>query len=229
MDIRRHDTPAEALGERISQSIAEHDGDVLCFLAGGSSIDVFEHIQLPFNRERRTIFIMGDERVSREPHINNYLQLKERFADRDLMQHVLETVPHENETHMAFTQRIKQLLSDTLGELQHIKVICILGVGGDGHTAGIMPMDREAFQETYPDDAMYVKVRVPNDPTCTQRTTLTPDWILEHAHELYMYVIGEEKAHILYMLIGEQRSLFERPAEIVKQHRKAEIYTDQEI
>lgn len=229
MDIHRSDNPAQALGEQITNSIAKHSGDALCLLAGGSSLDVVEYIKLPLETERRTIFMMGDERVSRERDVNNYLQLESRYPDHGILEHVVKSVPAENESQNAFCDRMKQTLLDTIKELNNPNIICILGVGADGHTAGIFPMDRHDFEETYPNDSMYVKVRRPEPGPDQLRTTIAPDWILEHVNELYMYVISEEKAHILYMLIGEHKSIYERPAEVVKQHMKARIYTDQEL
>jgi hypothetical protein len=70
-------TPARAAGEQINTTIQEHVGDVVCILSGGTALDIVEYIQpgkkcfhadchgeLCEKSECRTIFIMGDERVS---------------------------------------------------------------------------------------------------------------------------------------------------------------------
>ena len=75
------DMPAQAAGAHISQLLSQHDGDTLCFLAGGSSLDVVAYIENPAISECRTIFMMGDERVSGEVTESNYLQLCERYPD----------------------------------------------------------------------------------------------------------------------------------------------------
>jgi 6-phosphogluconolactonase/glucosamine-6-phosphate isomerase/deaminase len=143
-------TPAQAAGEQINNLIQEHLGDVVCLISGGSALDIVKYIR-PGKKcfhadckeyhcdksECRTIFMMGDERVSREPHINNFLQLKNRYTKHPILSHVIETVPEENESAKKFALRIEENFFSILTELNNPKIIYVLGVGNDGHTGNL--------------------------------------------------------------------------------------------
>jgi 6-phosphogluconolactonase/glucosamine-6-phosphate isomerase/deaminase len=102
----------------------------------------------------------------------------------------------------------------------------VLGMGPDGHTAGIFPLPKESFRETYPDDLTYVPVHV-EGLTINSRASFTPSWILGQVDELFAYVTGDSKHAMLESLVNETKELHERPAEILKRHRCAHLYTDQ--
>ncbi len=228
MEIHTIQNPAQALGERVTEIINQHTGDILCILSGGSALDVVEYIQPLYKSECRTIFIMGDERVSGAPSENNYLQLKTRYEGFRILDRIIDTSIHTDERAPEFSKRIQTEIEKYILESKNLKIISILGIGGDGHTAGIFPMEREAFLDTYPDDQTYVSVSL-DSLELNFRASLTPGWILANVSELFVYVAGPSKLDILYMLISEDKSIHERPAELIKQHINAHIYTDQTI
>jgi 6-phosphogluconolactonase/glucosamine-6-phosphate isomerase/deaminase len=234
--------PAKEAGEHISNTIQEHVGDIVCLLSGGSAMDIVEHIvpgKKCYHEECidknvcnktvcRTIFMMGDERVSRAAEINNYLQLKTRYFDKEILSFVMDSSPLEEETISNFTDRIEKTFLETLSELTNPKIIFILGVGTDGHTAGIFPMDEVSFRRVYPEDRTYVPVY---DKTFTidSRASFTPSWILNNADEVIGYVVSESKKQILEDLNKNDKKLNERPAELLKLHKRVYVYTDIDI
>lgn len=235
------DTPAQEAGKQISSSIQEHVGDTVCILSGGSALDVVEYIQ-PGKKcfhndchkmtcdisECRTIFIMGDERVSREPDINNFLQLQRRYIHHPILNSVIQTVPKENQSAKDFAHTIEETFFSILTELNNPKIILLLGVGTDGHTAGIFPLSKTVFQETYPADQTYVPVTL-EGLTIDSRASFTPDWILQNVDELIGYVVGTDKREILTKLNSEDKKLNERPAELLKLHTRSTVYTDLDV
>ncbi|MCB9815695.1 6-phosphogluconolactonase [Candidatus Nomurabacteria bacterium] len=245
------DRPGKEAGEHISNSIREHVGDVVCILSGGSALDVIEYIDTSkycFHQdcgeareeeikgqkikcqknECRTIFVIGDERVSRESTINNFMQLQSRYPGHPVTINTIETIPTESETEKNFAERIEKLFLETLLELNNPKIICLLGVGADGHTAGIFPMDEASFRKLYQDDRTYVPVHV-EGLTIDSRASFTPSWILNNVDELIGYIVGSSKLEILSKLNSETKKLNERPAELLNLHKKVLIYTDQDI
>ena len=228
MEIHTAQKPAQELGERITEIINTHDGDMLCLLAGGSALDVVEFIQPIYKSECRTTFIMGDERVSGVATENNFLQMRARYSGFRILNHTIDTSIQENEKAQDFSKRIMKKISSALAETKNLKIISVLGVGTDGHTAGIFPMGRKEFIKTYPSNQTYVPV-ILNGSELNFRASFTPAWILENTTELFLYAAGKEKLDVLYMLIGENKSSHERPVELVKQHINAHVYTDQQI
>lgn len=242
------DSAAKEVGDYINTAIQNHNGDMVVLLAGGSALDVIEYIEpgikcfhqecqadaeedkknLCQRTECRTIFIMGDERVSGEPRINNYLQLKSRYQSHPVTALTMDTSPKENESVENFAARINDSFLEKLTELNNPKIISILGIGKDGHTAGIFPMDEVSFRRTYQDDLTYVPVHV-EGLTIDSRASFTPSWLLSNADELIGYAVGPDKKEMLENLSSETKKLNERPAELLNLHKRAFIYTDQDI
>ncbi|MCA9346940.1 6-phosphogluconolactonase [Candidatus Saccharibacteria bacterium] len=226
MQIHTTETPAKSVGEHISQSIIKHDRDVVCLLSGGSVLDVVEFINIEEKNECRTIFMMGDERVSREDDINNYLQLVTRYGDKPAVtDNLISTLPLASESSETFAERTLKTFLQKLSELNNPKIISILGVGKDGHTAGIFPLDQQFFADIYPDDLTYVSVPI-EGLRIDSRASFTPSWLLNKADEVIGYVVGQGKQNILNSLIKEAKPINERPAEIIKLHQNAHLYTN---
>ena len=229
MQLITTDIPAKLTGEHINQINAEHDGDVVCLLSGGSALDIIEHIKQPEKSECRTIFMMGDERGSRESTTNNSLQLTARYPDHYVTNNIIMTVPEASENLENFTNRILETFSTEIKKLTNPKIIQVLGVGSDGHTAGIFPLPESEFAQVYdrPDlDIVPVAIK---GLTIDSRASFTPNWILGKADVLIGYVVGAGKKMILESLINESKEIHERPAELIKRHERATVYTDQLI
>ena len=172
--------------------------------------------------------MLGDERVSREPTINNSLQLKARFPNHPLLKQLIETVPTEAESAKNFSLRISENFFSLLTELHNPKIIYVLGVGTDGHTAGIFPLEIELFRKVYQEDRSYVPVHLAG-LTIDSRASFTPSWILNNVDELIGYVVGIDKQEILTKLNSEDKKLNERPAELLKLHKRTTVYTDLDV
>ena len=229
MHIVTTDIPATLVGEAVSKSIAEHDGDVMCLLSGGSALEVVEFIAKPTDKpECRTIFMMGDERGTGEEEINNSLQLLKTHPGHYVAKNLISTVPHEDENLELFASRISETFSTELSKLQNPKIIQVLGVGSDGHTAGIFPLPEDEFYKVYPRDLGIVPVRV-EGLTIDSRASFTPDWILRNVDQVLGYAVGVSKSAILESLKNESKAINERPAEILKLHKDAVVYTDQVV
>ena len=236
METVTNNQPAKAAGEHISGLISGHAGDVLCLLSGGSALDVVEYIDTEREiddpqtnktqtAECRTIFMMGDERVSGDPMINNSLQLLARYPWHRVTQCFVPTIPEPNESIEDFALRIETNFEKLFSELHDPLVIALLGIGPDGHTAGIFPLPAQSFAEVYRDDRTYVPVHV-EGLRIDSRASFTPSWLLAHIGAVVGYAAGEGKKMILESLTNETKPLPERPAEILKLHKNVRIYTD---
>lgn len=224
MQIHHSHAPAQEAAHQINKHIEDAGDDTLCLLSGGSSLSVIEHIKRP-SHECRTIFCMGDERGSRESEINNSLQAKSLYPQSFVTENLLMTVPKEKESLKDFTNRISLQLTDEIRLLNNPTIIYILGIGEDGHTAGIFPLEEKAFQEIYRDDQTYVPVHL-DGLTIDLRASLTPEWILNNVDHGIGYAVGKSKRMILESLKNETKTIHERPAEILKLHSDINVYTD---
>jgi len=228
MQVHYSNTPAKHAAMHVIGSLAEAVEDTVCLLSGGSALDMVEYLDIEHSGECRTIFMMGDERVSRESNINNYLQLIGRYGSHQVAKHIIPTVPLVNESPELFVARIENIFLQTLSKLKNPKIMAVLGVGMDGHTAGIFPMNKETFGKVYRDDRSYVSIPAEGlriDP----RASFTPSWLLANVDEIIGYVTGESKQSILHNLLNESKEIHERPAEVIKRHKRSFIFTDQDL
>jgi 6-phosphogluconolactonase/glucosamine-6-phosphate isomerase/deaminase len=227
MHLVTTDTPAKLAGEHISNLIAQHDGDVVCLLSGGSALDIVEYITDQEKSECRTIFMMGDERGSRDGKINNSLQLLERYPNHYVTDNLILTVPEAGENLENFTSRISKIFSAEILKLKNPKILQVLGVGSDGHTAGIFPLPKETFTATYDRPGVCIVPVHLEGLRIDSRASVTPNWILTRPDELIVYIVGVGKNRILESLIHETKEIHERPAELIKHHTGTTVYTDQ--
>jgi 6-phosphogluconolactonase/glucosamine-6-phosphate isomerase/deaminase len=171
--------------------------------------------------------MMGDERGSRDAEINNSLQLLERYPNHYVTENLILTVPEASENLENFTSRISETFSTEILKLKNPKILQVLGVGSDGHTAGIFPLPKETFTATYDrPDVSIVTVHL-EGLTIDSRASVTPNWILTRPDELIVYIVGAGKNRILESLIHETKEIYERPAELIKHHTGTTVYTDQ--
>ncbi len=225
MEHQTSNNPAQELAERLAHELGAHPGDTLCFLAGGSAFEIFEYLELDENIKRRTIFCMGDERVSGNSAENNYLQLLTKLSTNHGLQ-LIDTASPGPETPKQFTERINKIISEKLFTLIQPNIICVLGVGTDGHTAGIFPMQESSFATTYPNDSMYVPITT-RGLESNFRASLTPDWILSKADLVLGYATGEIKCKtVIRELCNRNYEIHEMPAQIIKRHKNSILFTD---
>lgn len=225
MKVLSTTTPASDVGAHITNSIASHKGDTVVLLSGGSALEVFNSIKVTNKSKCRTIFMMIDERVSGEETINNYLQLKARYGYLEHFSSVIDTSAEDKESEINFAERIRKIFTKAINTLSNVQIITLLGMGTDGHTAGIFPLPEEQFTKTYEADPNYVPVHL-ESLTIDSRASFTPNWILEHSTEIIGMIAGEAKETILNQLINESKPIHEQPAQILKIHSNCTVYTD---
>ncbi len=226
MEIKNSEDPAAAAGEHISNYINAQGKQVLCLLAGGSALKIVDYINLASEQKRRTIFIMGDERVG-EASDNNYHQLQEYFSEFIAHHTVIDTSNVLKETPENFASRISKQIEKIFSEEHSVATITVVGIGNDGHTAGIFPLPVDKFSEMYKEDMTYVPVHL-QSLTIDSRASITPSWLLK-CDELIGYVSGIEKTAILNKLLHEKHEINDMPAQILKLHRNSYIYTDLKV
>lgn len=233
MTITITETPAKAAGEHINKLIGSYAGDTLCLLSGGSALETIQYIDQPeidsdTNGLLRTIFIFGDERGSREQETNNYQQLVKKHPTHWVTANCLNSVPNENETIQNFANRLSMQLDQTLAKLKNPQVLYLMGIGSDGHTAGIFPLPSTEFSRQYKHDQSIVPVVI-DSLKIAHRASVTPQWITRHVDHIVGYAAGESKKMILESLKTETKPIHERPAEILKTKESVTLYTDQPV
>lgn len=220
--------PARRAAQVISNELATHQVQpLLLLLAGGSALRLLDEIATESLSDTLTIMMM-DERFSTDPHVNNFAQLQATtFYTKATVRGVqfISTLPTEGEALSAFRGRIEKTLRKQVRKRERPYCVALFGIGPDGHTAGIFPMEATDFVATY-DDPEHMIAAVESAPNEYQeRISITPAFISEYIKRAFVYAVGNNKRSIL-MRLDEKQPLHKLPAHIHSQIGST-LFTDQ--
>lgn len=202
--------------ERLVHELA--DGRrVLWLVSGGSNVLASVHIMdsIPPKLSENLSIMLVDERYGEPGHADsNWAQLLQAGfkGDKATLLPALE----EGLSFKRTIERYNQLATRALDDNE--VVIAQLGIGDDGHLAGILPGSPAAVET----DALVVGYK--SDPYT--RLTLTFA-ALRHITAAYAFAFGDNKRKALKILQRQSLPLGEQPAQILKQLPKAYLYSDQ--
>jgi 6-phosphogluconolactonase/glucosamine-6-phosphate isomerase/deaminase len=206
--------------------------DVLLLLSGGSARTLAEHIDTSLLGTHITISVL-DERWTHEQAHSNFYQLTTTSVWREALDRNVAHIdprPHEPEDVYDTAKRF-----DLAIKLWHIThrdgvVIVTMGIGEDGHTAGVLPMpeDRERFKTLFEHTHTCIRGYVvqPEKNPHTTRMTATLTYLRRHVHHTVVYATGEKKQSALTRVCAENGDVAETPARVLHDMHDAQVYTD---
>lgn len=221
------DTPAQKAGEALTEQLLilrEHP--VLLLLSGGSAFRLLDYVDQMALGSNLTVGVL-DERFSFDPQVNNFSQLSRTdFFTRALVcgVSVIDTHVKEGETRSAFAARVEHgIRSWTTAYPQGI-VIVTMGVGEDGHTAGILPRVEESL---FMNDAWVTTYAVDSRVNqYTERVTVTYTFLRTVVDFAFVYVTGSSKKNALAAVFQNDGDIFNTPARILHDMKNVYLYTD---
>ena len=201
--------------ERLSTELSANKR-VLWLLSGGSNIPISVAVmqQLPEEETKNLAIFMMDERYGEVGHLNsNAQQLMDGGfrAKNAVFIHTLMPGFSLEETRERFEAASKRAF-------EHADVILAqIGIGSDGHIAGILPNSPAASDEGW--------VCAYDTPTY-KRVTLTFT-ALRQVTVAIAAAFGDEKKATLVRLRDENLALTEQPAQLLKELSEAYVCNDQ--
>lgn len=226
----REETVAAA-GEELNNIILQNiKYPTLLLLSAGSALGILDYVSAKYLTENTTVSV-ADERFSQDPGINNFLQLqKTEFYARAIDSNVsfFGTLPRPNESLSELNQRWDKNISHWLEKNPKGKILVTLGMGNDGHTAGIFPdTDRERFEQAFNSDKLTHAYDTGPKTSHPLRLTSTFTLIKKASHTI-AFVCGQEKALKLKEALTNPR-LNLIPAGIFQHLEQCELFTDIEV
>lgn len=207
----------EAVAVYISRALTSqlHNGkSVSWFLSGGSAIQLAVKVagMLQSTDTSKLSITLIDERYGPVGHADsNWKQLED--ANFSVANARLIPVLNGSDlqaTAAHFAEIVRDLLTADFR-------FAILGIGPDGHTAGILPATEAV-------DATGLTVGYNTDQY--DRVTMTVE-ALERLDEAVVYAMGEAKKPTLEQLRDQDLPLAEQPAQVLKHIKKVTIFNDQ--
>lgn len=227
---------SDILTEKI-ESLAKSHARTLILLSAGSWIQVYEHVsKLPEELDCSSITIgLVDERWVPYVHENrNEGQIRNTKLVQSLEHRGALYIPmiHDIKSDVNLNaSQISQVYTDMKNEGSNVFIT--IGIGTDGHIAGILPTpEKSSFDRRYQTPAPVVYYEVRPEETANphrQRLTITPDFI-RSADDVIVYAIGVGKQSALERLQRGNEQINAFPAQILSGlQEKVTLYTDLEI
>lgn len=212
---------ADRLADRLEQELGSNKR-VLWLVSGGSNIPLSVHIM---NRLHQTVadklpnltIALSDERYGKPGHPNsNWQQLHIAKFKTGSARTIPTLIPDLTlkATRDAFEQSLGQALSKA------DSVIAQLGMGDDGHIAGILPKSK-AVKSGAGLVAGY-------DGGTYMRVTITP-MAFTKITTAYCFAYGNNKHDQLETLLDSELPVSTQPAQLLKTIHQAYVYTDQHV
>jgi len=218
---------AEALNKRLAQS---KDMPYLLLLSGGSSFALLEYIDTTLIGNNTTIAVT-DERYSTDKNENNFCLLMENKFYTIAKQNgakFINTAVKSNETLEDHSERFFHELKKWRNKNPTAPIYATIGVGPDGHIAGIMPYpdDTSLFYKLFQNDRWVVGYNAGTKNPFSLRSTITISFIIEQISFAVSYISGENKRRALEKILAKNGTLPETPALVLNNMKDVEIFTD---
>jgi 6-phosphogluconolactonase/glucosamine-6-phosphate isomerase/deaminase len=218
------------------QSILEENKDtaVLFLSSGGSALSLLEDIELK-NADNLTISVL-DERYTFKGDESNFVNLaKTNFMKSTLESgaKIIDSRPEDGESLEDAAIQFEQALKVWRVRHPEGKIIVTMGVGSDGHTAGIFPFpdEEEPFHQAFlnPERFVFGYEVPPEASEFTKRMTTTMSFLTTEVDVAVVYIAGSEKKEALMNIEKEKGSLNVTPSLILNKMKKVFVYTDIEL
>lgn len=220
---------AEA-GENLNKLLLDHvKQPMLLLLSGGSAFNILDYTGTAALSSNLTISVL-DERFSEDSGINNFFQLQKTDFYKDAFEkecNFFGTMPRPNETKEDLAKRWEKNLKNWRTENPDGLIIATLGMGPDGHTAGIFPYpeNQKKFNELFNGSDWIASYNADDKNKYPNRVTTTLTFLKTLDIGL-AYVCGADKKEKLSAVISKTGKLNELPALIWQEIKNLKMFTD---
>lgn len=229
---------------------------VLLMLAGGSSLQVLDHIDKSQLGNWLTVCV-SDERFDESPQVNNFLQLSATNFFQEIINHQVQFIDtrrtQRDQSPHDLAERWQKSLHGWYLANKNGKIISLLGIGEDGHVCGIMPMayDQDKFSKLFEsqNETNIISQLIYSLPFNKRLSLLNQaEWLTAYdagAITLYnqrvtpnnyflrklmdhtvVFVTGENKNEAVKKVLDKDGELFKTPARILREMKKVQLFTD---
>lgn len=202
------------------QTALDRNKKILLLLSGGSNLKIVDQISKELINNPNIASYVLDERFSKDPSLNNSLQIKEKGVNINL------TFPGDQESLLDFTNRFNDELKAWLEKNPEGEIICTLGMGPDGHIAGISPMpdDQDLFEQTFSQNQLVIGYT--GDLSPAERVTTSPNF-LSKINLFVALILGEAKRPVFNDFISKKTKANLHPVQLLhKFPGETVVFTD---
>lgn len=188
---------------------------VLFCVSGGSALSIIQDITF----DKLVTIIALDERFTTDEKNNNSILIKERIGNQN---NLIQTIPKQNETLNEFGKRYEREIFKWIENNPQGKIVATMGMGNDGHTAGIMPF--ENINNFSNENFVYVYETDKSEHRQRATTTFT---FLKKIDKAIMFISDKTKKQEAFnKLISKDGNLSETPARIIYEMKDVSVFVD---
>jgi len=194
-------------------------------LSGGSAFEMLPHVDAEALGPHITLSVL-DERFSTDPYISNFSQLSRTEFFARVTESGAQVISTEITEETSEEAAVQWEVSLRVWKSVHPDgvVLATMGVGPDGHTAGIFPHVPEA---DFSGESLVVAYVVPEGVhQYRERITTTFTFLTEWVNEAIVCAAGEGKREVLAQLEEGTSTREEMPASIFHEMQSIALYTD---
>jgi len=204
---------------------------ILLLLSGGSSLELISGIEIKNLGEHVTIGML-DERFSEDAGVNNFSQFASAdfyWQAKDVGCRYIDTRIRHGETLNLLAERFDAELKNWNSAHPHGMMIATIGIGPDGHVAGIMPYPEnpEKFIDLFDNlerwGVGYDATKEKNDYPLRVTVTLPFLRMVDYG---VTYMAGENKRNALKQVLRKEGTLWETPGRILREMKDVMVFTD---
>lgn len=233
MEIAKFESKEEAAaaaGEALNNFLKNFkDKPVLLLLSGGSALTLLDYVGQKNLGENLTVSVL-DERFSQDGQVNNFIQIQQTdfYTDAQTANaSFFGTLPRVGETKENLARRWQDNLKKWHEQHPQGKIFATVGMGADGHMAGIFPLpeDQTKFNQLFNAADWVVAYNALGKNQYPERVTTTFTFFKE-IDEAIGYICGQEKKSKFEALISKTGQLQTLPALGLYKIKHVQIFTD---
>jgi 6-phosphogluconolactonase/glucosamine-6-phosphate isomerase/deaminase len=234
MEIVSHNDK-DALVKMASQKLFSffekyRERQILFLSSGGSALSLLELAPDANLGVNITITVL-DERFTHRSEIQNFSSLcQSAFYNKSIMHGAQAINPLLNmedglkiSAHK-FEKNVRKWIAQNPDGI----IFATLGIGRDGHTAGIMPFpeDEDEFNILFESQNWFVGYTAKNKSELSKRMTASCTFLREKIDYAIAFVVGEEKRDAISKTLAKNGALKDTPARILHEMKKVELFTN---
>jgi len=226
MKIIETEQPKEDAGQSLTDALREHSKKpILLMVSGGSAFSLLDFVEPSVLGPHITLTVL-DERFSSDPAINNFTQLEQTKFFASCINKRVQTISTkvlEYESLHGLHNRFDTALHTWKEQNEDGVIIATMGIGPDGHTAGIFPGEHGV---DFNDNTWVVGYIVPKEVNqYPERITVTNTFLRNKVDQAIVYAVGSDKYRLIQKLQATETSIQEIPATIFKEMPFLIIFT----
>ena len=220
---------ASDLAQTLAQECLDAKRPTLLLFSGGSALSVIQYLPLFSDAAFLTLSVV-DERADPSGATSNFQELSRtpwfqamRAAGAATIDPLSSATSFSQEKAQAFEHALRQWQETHKNGL----IVALLGMGADGHTAGIFPTPAtETFAQLFQSEAWVAAHTVPGAPSYPERLTTTLTFLQQVADRVYVFICGREKEIAWRHLLAQDLALSALPILGIYAMRQPQIFTD---